>query len=246
MHKFVKKGLAVALGCAVMLSVAGCVTTEEVDEEGAALTLETLEGWCDYSGTAFLNAYRMRDVDAMDDYIANGMVDSFDDAYDQFFDVQSRKVWLEDFYVNYLEGAQVISGTFLSDGTTVSQEYSIVVADYSTGNRNWLLLYNVTLYFGVDVEEGVADILNPEVVFDLYRDMSNDYTSHVAATLLNVTDDFDISNYYYDEDLGVYIDRRELEVVDESEETEETAEVDETSDVEETEFVDETEETEET
>ena len=100
MHKFVKKGLAVALGCAVMMSVAGCVTTEEVDEEGAALTLETLEGWCDYSGTAFLNAYRMRDVDAMDDYIANGMVDSFDDAYDQFFDVQSRKVWLEDFYVN--------------------------------------------------------------------------------------------------------------------------------------------------
>ena len=169
------------------------------------------------SGTAFLNGFKSRDVNEMSNYIASNLSSSFSDAYDEFFDVQARKVWLEDFYVRYLEGAQVISGTFLSDGSTVSMEYSVVVADYSTGNRNWLLLYNVTLYYGIDLENQRADILNPEVVFDLYRDMSNDYTTHVAATLLDVTDDFDISNYYYDEDLGVYIDRRAPEETEPSE-----------------------------
>lgn len=218
MNSLLKKTLATLCCVAVVFPITSCFTTDDtVDEEGSVLTLEVLQEWCDVSGTAFLNGFKSRDVNEMSNYIASNLSSSFSDAYDEFFDVQARKVWLEDFYVRYLEGAQVISGTFLSDGATVSMEYSVVVADYSTGNRNWLLLYNVTLYYGIDLENQRADILNPEVVFDLYRDMSNDYTTHVAATLLDVTDDFDISNYYYDEDLGVYIDRRAPEETEPSE-----------------------------
>lgn len=232
MNRLMKKVLAITCCIAFALPITACFTTdEEVSDEGQVLTLETLQDWCDESGTAFLNAFKVRDKYAMDEYIGSNYAAGFDDAFDEFFEVQARKVWLEDFYVRYLEGAQVISGTFLSDGSTVSMEYSVVVADYSTGNRNWLLLYSVTLYYGIDIENGRADILNPEVVFDLYRDMCNDYTTHVAATLLDVTDDFDISNYYYDEDLGVYIDRRapeETEPTDESDVSDADVPVEET------------------
>lgn len=233
MNRYVKRILASICCCSMVLPLAGCFTTDASEEmsDGNILTLETLQDWCDESGTAFLNAFKARDIDTMDDFIPNDMVNSFDNAYDEFFDVQSRKVWLDSFYVNYLEGAQVVSGTFLSDGQTVSMEYSIVIADYSTGTRNWLLLYDVTLYYGVDIDNEIADILNPEVVFDLYEDMSNDYTTHVAATLLDVTDDFDISNYYYDEDLGLYIDRRT--VGQETDETEESLTSEELESVEE-------------
>lgn len=222
MDRLIKRIISCLCCFSLMLPLTSCFTTDETDEMSGenTLTLETLQEWCDESGTSFLDAFKTRDVDTMIEYIPNEMVNSFDSSFEEFFNVQSRKVWLESFYVNYLEGSQVVSGTFISDGQTVSMEYSVVIADYSTGTRNWLLLYNVTLYYGIDIENEKADILNPEVVFDLYEDMSNDYTTHVAATLLDVTDDFDISNYYYDEDLGLYIDRRTVnQETDESEES---------------------------
>ena len=230
MRKGIKKILAVGLGCSIMLSATGCVTTDDTGgETGTVLTLETMQSWCDEAGTAFFEGFKYRDCDVMDDYIPNSQTASFDAAYTDFFDVQSRKVWLDGFYEDYLEGSQVISSTFISDGQVVSMEFAIITADYSAGNRNWLLLYDTTLYFGIDLENERADILNPEVVFDLYRDMSNDYTTHIAATVLGVTDDFDISNYYYDEELGVYIDRDPEEVA--RERAEEEAEAEESANV---------------
>ena len=208
MNSFFKKMLATACGASLLFSLSSCTTTEDtVSDDSQKLTLEIMQDWCDEAGTGFFEGFKLRDKNMMKNYMPSSAATDFSSSFDEFFEVQNRKVWLEDFYVDYLEGAQVVSGTFLSDGQNVTMEYSIVIADYSTGNRNWLLLYDVTLEYGIDLENECADILNPEVVFDLYNDMSNDYTTHVAATLVNTTDDFDISDYYYDEDLGVYIER---------------------------------------
>lgn len=230
------KQLASALLCfSMLLPLAAC--GKKSPAATADFTLTDMEQWCKKSADNFMKGFKQRDLDTMKSEVPNSLKESFADSYKAYEEEVAKKPWLEDFFQDYLYGSQAINGTFLSENQKVTMDYAVVIADYSTGNRNWLLIYNVTLEFGINAENKFAYIVNPEVVFDLYDSTTSDYTTHVAATLLDVNDDFDLSNYYYDEELGVYVDKRTPTVTPSPVPTEEPVETTvpaETEDTEET------------
>lgn len=201
---YMKKTVVVLLIiCMLIPCVCGCVVTDDTSPSETGLTLAELESWCEEAGNEFFEGFLNRDYNKM----ATVSSVAFREEYEDFFEKQDKKVWLSTFYDNYLAGSQAISGTFISSANgVISLEYSIVCADYTSGNRNWLLMYKTTLTFDVNLNDRNAMVNNPEVIFELYNNMCNDYTSHVAAMALGINSEgFDLSEYYYDEDLGVYI-----------------------------------------
>ena len=208
-----KKIVALMMTVVVMLPMVSCSKPQD-ELRDDTLTIQRLQEMCEECAISFFDGFKTRDINAMKAYVYPDYQSSFVNSCNSYFDLQSRKVWLEDFFEMYVEGAQVIGGTFLSDGTNVTLEVSLVLADYTVGNRNWLLLYNTKLYFYYVASSNSVYIANPDAVFDLYDNLCNDYTSHIAAVLLGQSsDDFDASDYYYDEDLGLYISREDLSSV---------------------------------
>ena len=106
MNSFFKKMLATACGASLLFSLSSCTTTEDtVSDDSQKLTLEIMQDWCDEAGTGFFEGFKLRDKNMMKNYMPSSAATDFSSSFDEFFEVQNRKVWLEDFYVDYLEGA---------------------------------------------------------------------------------------------------------------------------------------------
>ena len=204
-----KKILAVILSACLLFGVfTGCSSSDE--EEGQEFTATDLLESCTKCGNGFFEGFKNRSSRDMANYVYGDTATAFVTTCDDFFTQLDKKVWLEAFYEKFLKGSQVIAGTMISDNNEVYVDYSVVISDYSSSYRNWLLLYKVRLYFAFD-DDYTAYVINPEAIFEVYKNMTNDYTTHVAASLLNVNEDFDISNYYYGEELNIYVPKKSYE-----------------------------------
>lgn len=225
-----KKIIAILISIVMVISVfTGCSIKKESEVQEESLTVEDIQEWCESSADAFFNGFKNRNIDVMKYYVSS-TASSFINEYKTYSSSLKNKVWLDTFFDSYLAGSQAIAGTFISSGEGVSLHYSLVIADYTSQVRNWLILYETTLTFDVNVETRSAYINNPEVVLDMMDNICNDYTTYVASVAYGVSEDFDPSEYYYDEDLNVYIPISKIVVDEEEPEVTETTETDDVVD----------------